>query len=197
MKNSFSGATSSTTTALFLIYLSFSLGYYCRCWDLSAGNLKWIYQVPILVAVVVSTCLTYPPAGFKNRSISHHLCDYSSSDTNALFYVVIKSNVCHFAYISLFRLILCYFWTSSESWQLNYGKPTLAGVTPDNSTGTSCLTNILTPQSSGCSCNRSSSSCGGGGAVSSWFSHHTLNLGHVLLMAAASHFLGKRLVLAC
>lgn len=27
-----------------------------RCWDLSAGNLKWIYQVPILVAVVVSIC---------------------------------------------------------------------------------------------------------------------------------------------
>lgn len=24
-----------------------------RCWDLSAGNLKWIYQVPILAAIVV------------------------------------------------------------------------------------------------------------------------------------------------
>lgn len=35
----------------------------CRCWDLSAGNLKWIYQVPILVAVVVST----PPRCVTNR----------------------------------------------------------------------------------------------------------------------------------
>jgi len=26
----------------------------CRCWDLSAGSLKWIYQVPILAAIVVS-----------------------------------------------------------------------------------------------------------------------------------------------
>lgn len=26
-----------------------------RCWDLSAGNMKWIYQVPILAAVVVRT----------------------------------------------------------------------------------------------------------------------------------------------
>lgn len=26
-----------------------------RCWDLSAGNLKWIIQVPILAAIVVST----------------------------------------------------------------------------------------------------------------------------------------------
>lgn len=25
----------------------------CRCWDISAGNLKWIYQVPILAAIVV------------------------------------------------------------------------------------------------------------------------------------------------
>lgn len=24
-----------------------------RCWDISAGNLKWIYQVPILAAIVV------------------------------------------------------------------------------------------------------------------------------------------------
>lgn len=24
-----------------------------RCWDLSAGNMKWIYQVPILAAIVV------------------------------------------------------------------------------------------------------------------------------------------------
>ncbi|XP_026231146.1 parathyroid hormone/parathyroid hormone-related peptide receptor [Anabas testudineus] len=28
-----------------------------ECWDLSAGNLKWIYQVPILVAVVVNFIL--------------------------------------------------------------------------------------------------------------------------------------------
>uniref|UniRef100_H2UEU3 Parathyroid hormone/parathyroid hormone-related peptide receptor n=1 Tax=Takifugu rubripes TaxID=31033 RepID=H2UEU3_TAKRU len=28
-----------------------------ECWDLSAGNLKWIYQVPILVAVVVNFVL--------------------------------------------------------------------------------------------------------------------------------------------
>lgn len=26
-----------------------------RCWDISAGNLKWIYQVPILAAIVVRT----------------------------------------------------------------------------------------------------------------------------------------------
>lgn len=57
----------------------------------------------------------------------------------APFHVAIKSNMCHFASVSLFRLILCYFWTSSESWQLNYGKPTPAGVTQDSSTGTSCL----------------------------------------------------------
>lgn len=29
---------------------------YHRCWNLSAGNFKWIYQMPIVVAVVVSTC---------------------------------------------------------------------------------------------------------------------------------------------
>ncbi|MED6233318.1 Parathyroid hormone/parathyroid hormone- peptide receptor, partial [Ataeniobius toweri] len=28
-----------------------------RCWDISAGNLKWIYQVPILVAVVINFVL--------------------------------------------------------------------------------------------------------------------------------------------
>ncbi|XP_014836409.1 PREDICTED: parathyroid hormone/parathyroid hormone-related peptide receptor isoform X1 [Poecilia mexicana] len=28
-----------------------------ECWDLSAGNLKWIYQVPILVAVVINFIL--------------------------------------------------------------------------------------------------------------------------------------------
>ncbi|XP_030606861.1 parathyroid hormone/parathyroid hormone-related peptide receptor [Archocentrus centrarchus] len=28
-----------------------------ECWDLSAGNLKWIYQVPILVAVVINFLL--------------------------------------------------------------------------------------------------------------------------------------------
>lgn len=200
MIDSFSVATSGTFTPLFLICLSFYIYiffYHRRCWDLSAGNLKWIYQVPILVAVVVSTRLTFPPAAFKNKSISHHLCDYCSSGTNTPFHVVIKSNMCHFAYISLFRLILCYFWTSSESWQLNYGKPTLAGVTPDNSTGTSCLfsvaliSSLLNPSS----CSGSRSSCGRG--TSSWFTHHTLNLGHVLLMAVASHILGKRLTLAC
>lgn len=25
----------------------------CRCWELSAGNIKWIYQVPILTAIGV------------------------------------------------------------------------------------------------------------------------------------------------
>lgn len=39
----------------------------------------------------------------------------------------------------VFRLILCYFWTSSESWQLNYEKQMLEGVTQDNSTGTELL----------------------------------------------------------
>lgn len=37
---------------------------------------------------------------------------------------------------SIFRLILSYFWTSSEFWQLNYEKQMLEGVTRDNSTGT-------------------------------------------------------------
>lgn len=33
------------------------MGYHSllRCWDLSAGNLKWIVQVPILASIVVST----------------------------------------------------------------------------------------------------------------------------------------------
>lgn len=40
-------------------YLSVSLSFYhfyylCRCWELSAGNIKWIYQVPILTAIGVS-----------------------------------------------------------------------------------------------------------------------------------------------
>lgn len=35
--------------------------YLHRCWDLSAGNLKWIYQVPILVTVVVSAHLQIEP----------------------------------------------------------------------------------------------------------------------------------------
>lgn len=26
----------------------------CRCWELSAGNIEWIYQVPILTAIGVS-----------------------------------------------------------------------------------------------------------------------------------------------
>lgn len=30
----------------------------CRCWELSAGNIKWIYQVPILTAIGVSVCVT-------------------------------------------------------------------------------------------------------------------------------------------
>lgn len=37
---------------------------------------------------------------------------------------------------SISRLILFYFWTSSEFWQLNYEKQMLEGVTQDNSTGT-------------------------------------------------------------
>ncbi len=36
-----------------LIYHSICL-YLCRCWELSAGNIKWIYQVPILTAIGVS-----------------------------------------------------------------------------------------------------------------------------------------------
>lgn len=71
---------------LFVLF-SFILFFYHRCWDLSAGNLKWIYQVPILVAVVVSTCSSFPPVVLKSKSISLHLCDDSSNDTNTTFSV--------------------------------------------------------------------------------------------------------------
>lgn len=52
---------------------------YCRCWDLSAGNLKWIYQVPILAAVVVSICLLFDPfpCCLGKDSVSLHLWHYS------------------------------------------------------------------------------------------------------------------------
>lgn len=67
-----------------------------RCWDLSAGNLKWIYQVPILVAVVVSTPPTHPhPRCFEK---------YKYFTTPA---PLLKMR--NYAFISLFRLILCYF----------------------------------------------------------------------------------------
>lgn len=127
-----------TFVSYLFVFFSFILFFYRRCWDLSAGNLKWIYQVPILVAVVVSTCSAFPPLCWKAR-VFHSTCVMTALMTQMChFLFTIKSNMCHYASISLFRLILCYFWTSSESWQPNYGKPTLAGVTPDNSTGTSC-----------------------------------------------------------
>ncbi|KAF3858139.1 hypothetical protein F7725_011340 [Dissostichus mawsoni] len=47
-------ASSEILTHLLLILMLF---IYCRCWDLSAGNLKWIYQVPILAAIVVNFML--------------------------------------------------------------------------------------------------------------------------------------------
>ena len=39
------------------VYGGFILGILSvsdRCWDLSAGSMKWIIQIPILTAVVVS-----------------------------------------------------------------------------------------------------------------------------------------------
>lgn len=45
-----------SSASLFLIpWLPLLLCVYihCRCWELSAGNIKWIYQVPILTAIGV------------------------------------------------------------------------------------------------------------------------------------------------
>lgn len=39
-------------TSEFRFFQGVSAGLF-RCWDLSAGNMKWIYQVPILAAIVV------------------------------------------------------------------------------------------------------------------------------------------------
>lgn len=76
-----------TFVSYLCVLFSFILFFYHRCWDLSAGNLKWIYQVPILVAVVVSTCSSFPPFVLKSKSISLHLCDDSANDTNTTFSV--------------------------------------------------------------------------------------------------------------
>lgn len=42
-----------------------SLWVLSRCWDLSAGNMKWIYQVPILAAIVVRIPWLNPPIPFR------------------------------------------------------------------------------------------------------------------------------------
>lgn len=61
----------------------------CRCWDLSAGNLKWIYQVPILVAVVVSTCSQRassspaPPRCVTNR-VFQYTCVITAHDYDTI-----------------------------------------------------------------------------------------------------------------
>lgn len=38
---------------LFLLYLLNIDSWFRRCWELNAGNIKWIYQTPILVAIGV------------------------------------------------------------------------------------------------------------------------------------------------
>lgn len=40
-----------------------------RCWDLSAGNMKWIYQVPILAAVVVRTPQLHFPTLSREKGL--------------------------------------------------------------------------------------------------------------------------------
>lgn len=125
--------TRSLVLFLSLWWIHFMLFIYCRCWDLSAGNLKWIYQVPILAAVVVSTHLLCVPSCVKTNSVSVHLWHYSSFRRRLIMFVITPNCIIMF---SIFRLILSYFWTSSEFWQLNCEKQMLEGVTRDNSTGT-------------------------------------------------------------
>lgn len=69
----------------------------CRCWDLSAGNLKWIYQVPILAAVVVSACslLATFPCCVGNNSISLHLWHYSCWIRQLIIFAVTLSYTIH------------------------------------------------------------------------------------------------------
>lgn len=86
-----------------------------RCWDLSAGNLKWIYQVPILAAIVVRK------GDLNQKSIK----DWYSE------YIVLNLDFGFFPCRWIFSCSL----TSFVYWPLNCGKPTRANWTPDSSTG--------------------------------------------------------------
>lgn len=83
-------------TLIFLLLIHFLLFIYCRCWDLSAGNLKWIYQVPILAAVVVST-RNFSPAVWQKTVFQWHLWHYSPC-TRHLIMCAIKLN-CIFMFL--------------------------------------------------------------------------------------------------
>lgn len=53
-----------TSLLFFPVALTYSLYILCicvncRCWELSAGNIEWIYQVPILTAIGVRLCMKY------------------------------------------------------------------------------------------------------------------------------------------
>lgn len=48
----------------------------CRCWELSAGNIKWIYQVPILTAIGVRVLHLLLPINAAWKFTRIHFCVY-------------------------------------------------------------------------------------------------------------------------
>lgn len=82
---------------------------YCRCWDLSAGNLKWIYQVPILAAVVVSPRSLHDPLSHcvkKNRVSVLHLWHYSSLIRHLVMFVIMLNCVIMFLFFLQVNFVL-------------------------------------------------------------------------------------------
>lgn len=56
----------------------------CRCWELSAGNIKWIYQVPILTAIGVRVLHLLLPINAAWKFTRIHFCKKGQSSIISL-----------------------------------------------------------------------------------------------------------------
>lgn len=56
----------------------------CRCWELSAGNIKWIYQVPILTAIGVRVLHLLLPINAAWKFTWIHFCKKGQSSIISL-----------------------------------------------------------------------------------------------------------------
>ncbi|KAI6072591.1 parathyroid hormone/parathyroid hormone-related peptide receptor-like protein [Aix galericulata] len=79
-----------------------------QCWDLSAGNMKWIYQVPILAAVVVRTPHLHFPTLSREKGLGATQGDKPT--------VGICLQVNFFLFLNIVRVL------ASKLWETNTGK---------------------------------------------------------------------------